>query len=589
MNNGERFARLFKGYTARYGRYDIEGASGPETKVAGKAKTVDREVTLQDYSDHIAGKVGIGIIPLQGDPKTPGFVNFAAIDIDVYKAETQAAKNLTHGDVALTLLETPLIVTKSKSGGIHVWLFSKDGVSAKLATAYLQMQAALLGVAGTEVFPKQNERNSDEDVGNWINLPFFGDARQAVIPHKSGSVVEFRDTPLDQFLDIAEAASADVTDAWLEAHTQTPPSQRGKDFAPAPENLFLDGPPCLEALLRGFPERVAAIQKRFERGEITADQRDKQITFTAPQLSEGSRDHTFLNVGHYLRRRINSHDPEAPIPGDAVPLLEALKEAHDVWGLGRFGKAEWEKPRGKDIHGISSDLPRIAKQAAKGKWGYSCTKEPLKGFCDRRKCLKRKFGIGTTTSDATMPITGFTIVNTADKQYYMNLGEHRIHVPDVATLLSQHDFAKIVTNETNRIWPMMQDAKYKEMMDALLKNAVDKGDVIEGPPDSDRNSIVLDALAEFVDKRKIDAGKSDAAFFSGRVIWADNNLTAMFKFDQFMAYLAAKGLRYSSNQIAHMLVNEFDVEARGNTHIANRQARPYVVTLARLNELMGKD
>lgn len=581
MNNGERFARLFKGYSARYGRYDIEGSSGPETKVAGKAKTVDRAVTLQDYADHVEGKVGIGIIPLQGEPKEPGFVNFAAIDIDVYKAETQAAKNLTHSDVALTLLETPLIVTRSKSGGIHVWLFSADGVSAKLATNYLQSKAALLGVAGTEVFPKQNERHSDEDVGNWINLPYFGDSRKAVIPHKTGGVVDFVETPLEQFLDIAEEAGKVVTDDWLEQNTVVGPTQRGRD---SDEKLFVDGPPCLEALIRGFPERVAAIHKKFEKGEITADQRDRQIAFTAPQLSEGSRDHTFLNVGHYLRRRINRHDPELPIPGEAIPLLDALKEAHDLWGIGRFGKDAWEEPRGKDKHGIASDLPRIAKQAAKGKWGYSCTKEPLKGFCDRRKCLKRKFGIGTTTSDATIAITGFTIVNTVDKQYYMNLGEHRIHVPDVASLLSQHEFAKIVTNATNRVWPTMQENKYKQMMDELLQNA----DTIEGPPDSDRNAIVLDALHEFVHQRKQDQGKSDAAFFSGRVIWSADNSTAMFKFDQFMAYLSAKGFRYSHNQIAHMLVNDFEVEARGNTHIANRQGRPYVVNLKRLDEMMGK-
>ena len=580
MSNGERFARLFRGYTARYGRYDMEGGATPETKIAGKAKTVDRPITIQDYADHVAGKVGIGVIPLQGEPKAPGFVNFAAIDIDVYKAETQAARNLTHADVALTLLETPLIVTKSKSGGIHVWLFSEAGVSAKAATAYLQMKAAELGVAGTEVFPKQNERHSDEDVGNWINLPYFGDTRQAVIPHKSGSVVDFKSPTLEEFLDIAEATSKEVTDEWLEAHTKAPTNQRVTGDA---KPRWLDGPPCLQALVAGFPERVSAIRKRFEKGEITQDQMDKQIAYTVPQLREGARDNTFLQVAIYLRRRLSPHDPDGPLTDEQKKqLLADLHDAHNTWGRAVFGREQWDDPegRGPNVYGIASELDRIAKQAAKGKWGYSCTKEPLKGFCDRRKCYSRKFGVGTAPSDAAFVISGFTIVNTADKQYYMNVGEHRIHIPDVSSLLSQNEFSKIVTNSTNRVWPTMPDPKFKQMMDELLQ----KADVIEGPPDSDRNSIVLDALDEFVHMRKTDESKA-IQFFSGRVLWSADNTTAMFKFDQFMAFLASKGLRYSSNQIAHMLVNEFDVEARGNTHIGNKQGRPYVVHLARLKEL----
>lgn len=569
MSEAARFAQLFRGFTARFGRYDITGGSTPEQKVAGRARTVDQEVTEKEYADHVAGTVGIGIIPL----KTDNTVNFAAIDIDVYKQEDQAKRNLTHADVALALFSTPLIVTKSKSGGIHVWLFSKEGVSARLATDYLQYQAAILGVAGTEVFPKQTERQSDEDVGNWINLPYFGDTRKAVIPKKIGTVYEYLEVGLADFLTIAEAASAAVTDEWLMENTN--PGELMQRGSTEQTPMFKDGPPCLQSLCAGFPERRETIKKKYERGEITEDQFNKQTAYTFPQLREGARDNTFFNVALYLRRRMSEQDPDASV--DESDLRSELREAHTIWGQRVHGDA-WDSKR----HGLpDGDLQRIAKQASKGKWGYSCTKEPLKGFCNRRLCLQRKFGIGTTQNDETA-ITGFTIVESEDRQYYMNVYDIRIHVPDAETLNSQALFAKQVLNQTDRMWRPMQEQKYREMIDALLL----KADRIQPPPDSDRTSMLLNALDEFVRSKKIDKGKNDLGIHNGRVIWTEDGFEALFKLDHFMTYLRSRGYSWSPQIVTKMLIDDFKVEARPNTHIANKQIRPYAVNIARLNKLL---
>ena len=61
-NNGERFAKLFRGYTGRYGRYDITGEAAHEEKVAGRARTVDEMITQTEYDAHVEGTVGIGVI-----------------------------------------------------------------------------------------------------------------------------------------------------------------------------------------------------------------------------------------------------------------------------------------------------------------------------------------------------------------------------------------------------------------------------------------------------------------------------------------------------------------------------------------------
>lgn len=240
-----------------------------------------------------------------------------------------------------------------------------------------------------------------------------------------------------------------------------------------------------------------------------------------------------------------------------------------------------------DKEGIERDLPRIAKQAAKGKWGYACTKEPLKSFCNRRLCFKRKFGIGTALNDAAFEITGFTIVNTEDKQYYMNVGGKRIYIPDVATLLSQQEFGRIVTNATNRVWANMQDAQYRQMIDKLLQEAETKDNIIEGPPDADKHSILLNLLDNFVRSKGIPRGTNDVGLFSGRVLISDDETEAWFKFDQFVKVVRQTGMQIRENVLANILTNDFGVYTKSTT-VANRSVRPYIVNLKHLELLLGE-
>jgi len=587
VSNGTRFARIFRGHDSRYGRYDITGETAAEEKVAGKARTVDKKITDKDYADHNAGKVGIGVIPLQGAAQQDGFVNFAAIDIDVYKQEEKEKRNLTHEDIALSLMETPLLVTRSKSNGIHVWLFSKEGVSAKLATDYLNAQASHLGVGGCEVFPKQTERHSDEDVGNWINLPYFGDTRKAVVPSKSGSVVEYIEPNLEQFLDIAEAAAVVVTNDFLIDNTKLPVSQRGGgDVVEA--DLFYDGPPCLQRLIIGDPRKVEKLE-RDHRAKIrdakypseAAEKRaeawlEKQKMALQPQNLDNNRNNTFFNVAMYLHRRLSPNDHDAALEGaQGVEFDDLLVTTHSDW------------MKATSNSGIKSELPTLKKQGRKGKWGYKCTTEPLKSYCDRRLCYKRKFGVGTMASDSIFAISGFTIVTSEERQYYLTVGEKRVHIPDAQTLGSQAMFAQQILNQTDRMWRTLQDAKYKEMIDGLLAEA----DTIDPPPDSDSLAILRNCLYDFVHDMKSEKGKNDSAFFTGRVLWSEDELSAVFKLDKFVQHLRGAGhIQFTTQMVAKRLTSDLGVVARNNTEIAGRQVRPYEVNLALLNnQLIDKD
>ena len=140
-----RFSSLFAGLERAHGTYEIKD-SRADGKLTGKAITVRENVTLQHWKDHLAGVKGLGIIPINDNSK----VKFGAIDVDEY-----AELDLKELSKKLEDLKLPLIPCRSKSGGVHLYLFCKEWVSAQLVKTKLEELSAALGFGGCEVFPKQ--------------------------------------------------------------------------------------------------------------------------------------------------------------------------------------------------------------------------------------------------------------------------------------------------------------------------------------------------------------------------------------------------------------------------------------------------
>lgn len=216
------FAQLFAGFTRKHGRFDLSGVN-KGSKKGGRAYRADGAPTTKDFEQHLAGTgAGLGIVMLRDDGET---VSFGAIDIDVYDLDLVALEKDCE--------QLPLVVVASKSGGAHLYLFCKEPISAELVQKRLAEWAAALGYGGCEIFPKQTQRVSENDMGNWINLPYYGDSRKCI---HNGKPVD-----LDKFLRIANDSLIDA--AFLEGVTVS----MGEDF--------VDGPPCLQNLTeQGPPE-----------------------------------------------------------------------------------------------------------------------------------------------------------------------------------------------------------------------------------------------------------------------------------------------------------------------------------------------
>ena len=175
----DRFRSLFTGGELGYGEWSQLRPPGEE------AKTLRGSVPLVAYERHLSGEAGLGVVPVT----VTGTCHFAAIDIDV--------DTIDHGKLyaEVSKRNMPLHVCRSKSGGAHLYFFPRSPLQAGMVQALLKRWAALLGYAQAEIFPKQTKIGGD-NVGNWINLPYFGGdrtSRYCVGSTGSLSLTEFLD------------------------------------------------------------------------------------------------------------------------------------------------------------------------------------------------------------------------------------------------------------------------------------------------------------------------------------------------------------------------------------------------------------
>lgn len=490
MDASEAFASLFRGFSQRHGRYDISSRAD-SGKMAGRARTVDEEPVLACYQAHLKGEYGIGIIPLTED----NLCYFAAIDVDKY--------NLSHREVAEKAKGLPLVITESKSGGVHLWLFIKDGAPASLVVSVIKTWAGELGFGGCEIFPKQTERSRPEDIGNWINLPYFGDSRWCVLPDgKRLSLEEF----LDHVYGNEKTAGRRVTAEFLESARATiehvPPGQKG-----ASKEDFEDGPPCFQTMLeKGIPE--------------------------------GTRNDSFFNFAVYLMRKYD--DPDV--------VKRKLYEVDKTFEIGLPNK----------------EIDISVGSAAKKEYGYRCNQAPLKDFCQRKKCVRRQFGVGQgerATLDFKVEIGGMTKILTDPPMWAFNVNGVRVLAKNTRTLLNQNLFKELLVDAVSVIVPALPQDKFDNMVQQWL----DQSDEVEVPQDLAPVMLLIASIAEFISERRSEHRDRIA---SGNV-WVSKENVAWFHANDLKKFLSARKQDGDLRELTHVLQTKYGLDKK-NTTVSNK-------------------
>ena len=154
------FRGLFSGLTHVYGTYD---------PVSGRAGQVKATVTDTVIHNHLVGRQPYGVYLLMQDRTRAVAVDF---DTENRIRPMKFVSHAKHYDVAS-------YIERSKSKGYHVWsFFSGRGVFAYKARAVFRHILDEIEASDTEIFPKQDELNSNVCFGNFINAPLFGTLAQ---------------------------------------------------------------------------------------------------------------------------------------------------------------------------------------------------------------------------------------------------------------------------------------------------------------------------------------------------------------------------------------------------------------------------
>ena len=160
-----KFKNIFEGLKIAYGQYQKGDRAANGNKQGGKAFIVRKNVSDDLWEKHLQGEgPALGIIPITED----NTCRWGCIDIDEY--------NFDHSKLIQSIrnLDLPLIVCRSKSGGAHVFLFTKENIPASLMQSKLKQMSKVLGYEGCEIFPKQTEILVERgDTGNFLNLPYY--------------------------------------------------------------------------------------------------------------------------------------------------------------------------------------------------------------------------------------------------------------------------------------------------------------------------------------------------------------------------------------------------------------------------------
>ena len=238
---------IFDGLKEAHGYFKIEKTAA-NGKAQGKAGVTREPRTKKLWENHLSGKGnGLGIIPINED----NMCKWGCIDVDQYPLDHKLLVQ------KIRKLKLPLVVCRSKSGGAHCFLFSKEWVEAKDMQKSLQHMSAALGYGESEIFPKQVKLHLDRgDVGNFLNLPYYD--------HENGLRYAFLD----------DGTSADLNEfiELYEKYAQTPEEVVKLQIVDSGEtDLMKDGPPCLQILCK-------------------------------QRISEGGRNNGLFNIGVYLRK-----------------------------------------------------------------------------------------------------------------------------------------------------------------------------------------------------------------------------------------------------------------------------------------------
>lgn len=287
----------------------------------GRMRTEHTPYDGAHFQRHIDGADGLGLVPICDG----NICYWGAIDIDSHgnDAPDIDIKDLYSKIEAAGL---PLLVCRSKSGGAHLYMFMSEPIDAKAMRANLRLMANKVGYPSAEIFPKQ-EVLSDQQLGNWINLPYH-DAKRSTRYCYVKKKLSF-----EQFIETAEAMRVSVVDierVLIGDHSEAPPCVQQMLSGKVPNGYRNEAMFAISNYMKkAFPEDW---QERCRDANITTFEQPLQAREIETVLkSVGRREYkyrckeepckSFCAAKECMRRKYGIKPEDDPEAGDNIGII----------------------------------------------------------------------------------------------------------------------------------------------------------------------------------------------------------------------------------------------------------------------------
>ena len=137
------FFRVFPGLNRAYGQFFITERKGP--KLDGYGKTVRESYNEELWKQHLDGKTGLGVIPIDENNQC----KWGCLDVDDYSVDIEK--------ISKQFVKKNLLVCRSKSGGAHIFIFTKKPVSASSMINKLKDIVKRFGFVKYDLRPQQTK------------------------------------------------------------------------------------------------------------------------------------------------------------------------------------------------------------------------------------------------------------------------------------------------------------------------------------------------------------------------------------------------------------------------------------------------
>lgn len=447
----QRFLELFEGSETLHGTHGLPelDENGVKWGIKRTARTLKGPATQELWASHLAGKTPLGVIPIKND----SMCRWGSADIDDYDVDAVAVAKRVE-DAKL-----PLVPCRSKSGGLHLFLFTTEPVPAELLQGVLREIAAMLGHAGCEIFPKQTRILVEQgDQGNWMVMPYYGDDYGGKLRMQYGLKKTGAEMTPEEFLTFAEKRRQtpeqlqELRERLLRGAEHKPKGKKGLNGSgPAKKSHdthpFHNGPPCLQHMADGgFPD--------------------------------GGRNNALFHIGVFLRR---SH------PDDWQVRLRQDNE--------RFMRPPLPEEE------VSSVIRSLEKKG----YEYTCNNQPMASHCNSLTCRSRKFGVGA--GGAYPVVESLSKLVTDPPLWFVQIPGARV-VMEHDELTNYRKFHNGCIAAANVCFRLISDKEWVTILGEAMKG-MQESDFIPAPLEIGRTGLFVELVNNFLTNRTIGEKKED--------------------------------------------------------------------------------